>query len=406
MSAKAVVAIVKTDPQPDAEAVEKAVRKAVALAGGLAAVVKPGNLVIVKPNLVFDPITSDGELVAGACTSAEVCRAIARLVKELDATPVVADSATVGHDTESAIRRLGYDKLREEGIEVLDLKRGQKEVTVECPKGKVFKDMTTWEIVVRADVIISVPVMKTHDQAEATLGLKNLKGLYTDAMKKRAHTTNLFQQVADWATVVKPGMTVVDGIVGQEGAGPNFGIPVEMDLIIAGTDPVATDAVTSTVMGFEPEKLLITSYAAEHGLGTMDLAEIQVAGEPIEKVCRRFLRVIEDPRVLVPNLRVIHAENTCTGCRLCFHVTLMELTKNGFADKVAGYVALTGSGALPSDIDPSYLITIGRCVPMSNRIGKAHVGGCPPNGLPIMRALLGEDPEFQAFARDRGGLDF
>jgi uncharacterized protein (DUF362 family) len=401
MVTKATVCIVKTKPQPEANDVEQAVRQAIALLGGIEDTVQPGNLVIVKPNILGNPVDYAGNYLPGVCTSREVSRAVAQVVRELGARPVIAESSQVGDSTEVGYRTMGYDRLRDEGFEVIDLKMGQRQVTVACPKGKVFKKMTTWEIVSEADALISVPVMKTHDVTDVTLGLKNLKGLYTDAMKRRAHSRQLFQQVADWATVVPPSLTVVDGIVGMEGMGPVDGLPVEMDLIIAGKDPVATDAVTSAVMGFDPAEVAIAQLAAEHGLGCNSLDEIEVVGEPVAKVAKRFIRAEEDNRLSLPDLQILHSEGTCSGCRRAFRTTLLELTGAGLSHLLQDTVVLTGSGVIPEEVAMSDLVTIGRCVPARNRVGRAHVQGCPPNTAPQMRALLNGHSQFEQFYRQR-----
>jgi uncharacterized protein (DUF362 family) len=80
---------------------------------------------------------------------------------------------------------------------------------------------------------------------------------------------------------------VIDGIIAGEGH-ETSGNPVEMNLVIAGTDPVAVDAVGAAVMGISPESVKHLRLAEESGLGTCDLKRIRVVGEPIEKVRKKF----------------------------------------------------------------------------------------------------------------------
>ena len=211
--------------------------------------IKPGMTVLLKPNLVDVPRSRE----SGAVTHPEVCRAVAELVMEVGAYPVIADSAGVGTDTEEVINFMGYRELRNEGFRVLDLKQ-DKVVTIENPGARVLPRLKVFETALTAGAIINLPVLKTHDQTGITLGLKNLKGLLADPSKKKMHWRGIFQGVPEIASFFKPCLTVLDGIYCQEGVGPVFGDPVEMDLIAASTDPLALDIIGGLVIGFQPER--------------------------------------------------------------------------------------------------------------------------------------------------------
>jgi uncharacterized protein (DUF362 family) len=90
---------------------------------------------------------------------------------------------------------------------------------------------------------------------------------------------------------------------------------VEINLVLAGKDVVAVDAVCARLIGCDPEEILLTQNAAERGLGVMDASSIDIIGEPMEGVQRRFLRAIEDEPVEVEGFELIHGEAACTGCR-------------------------------------------------------------------------------------------
>jgi len=98
---------------------------------------------------------------------------------------------------------------------------------------------------------------------------------------------HLHENIVDLASVIRPSVSVIDGIIAGEGH-ETSGNPVEMNLVIAGTDPVAVDAVGATVMGISIEYVKHLRLAEERGLGTCNLERIQVLGEPIEKVQRKF----------------------------------------------------------------------------------------------------------------------
>ena len=132
--------------------------------------------------------------------------------------------------------------------------------------------------------IVSIPKLKPHRWAGVTLSLKNMMGAMTPKGSMHGH---LSQNIVDLASIIKPSIAVIDGIIAGEGH-ETSGNPVEMNLVIAGTDPVAVDTVGATVMGIPLEYVKHLSLAEECGLGTCHLEQIQVLGEPIEKVRRKF----------------------------------------------------------------------------------------------------------------------
>lgn len=385
---KTKVAIVKTPKEPDYSEIKKAVEKSLDLIGGIADIVKPGHLVLIKPNWVATPATKE----AGSVTVPEVCRAVADIVKELGARAVIADSAAVGVDTEKVIREARYQELRDMGYEVIDLKKTQK-VTLPTHNGKVFDTLPVWELARQADVIITVPKLKTHDQTEMTCAIKNLKGLLTDKGKRDMHRHGIFEGVIDLMTAFKTHLAVVDGIICQEGAAPIYGRPVEMDLIVAGKDIVAVDAVCARVIGFDVQETYLTVNAARRGLGIMDPGRIEVVGESVGRVRRRFMRSIEDDPVTVDNFDWINDTSTCTGCRNTVMATLMEMRKSGQLPYLEGMTIVTGGAPLPAGVPREQIVTVGKCTPEADRVDTHYVVGCPPNSSPIVKAIVGDRAE-------------
>lgn len=378
---KSVVAVVPTG-QSTLEEIDVAVRKAIELAGGLREIVKPGMLVLLKPNVVVPPPRPRH----GGTTNPDVVRAVAGVVAEIGARPVIAEASAVGVDTDKAYAAAGYDELRAAGYEVVDLKKTPT-VEIGVEEGRVLKSLTTFEIVKQAGAIISIPVMKTHDQTEITLSLKNLKGLLIDRDKKRLHRQGVYQGVVDLVSALHPSFTVIDGTWCQEGLGPMYGHTVQMNLVLASRDLVAADSVAGRIMGFTPDEALITKYGAERGLGRAALDEIEVVGEPIERVKRRFMRSIEDHQYDVKDLRIIHAEGTCTGCRNTVVSCLYDLKNSDQLQFAEGLTILTSNAEVPADCDPDKLITVGNCVPVRHR-GQRFAPGCPPNNVWVVDLIV------------------
>ncbi len=382
------VAIIKTPMKPGEKEIEIAVRKAVELSGGLSDIISAGDTVLIKPNLVNARLPE-----SGVTTDPRICRVIADMVGEIGARAIIAESSGVGSDTEKAIQTAGYGKLREEGYEVVDLKK-EKTIKVPVPRGKSMKKVDLSEIVVNADAIISVPVMKTHSEVMFTLSMKNMKGVLTDVFKKKFHMTfGIVQGIVDLMTVVKPTLSVVDGIIGMEGLGPIHGDPVEMDLIIAGRDPVAVDAVASAAMGFEPEEGEYVRVAAKSGLGTAELDRIEVLGEPIASVRRRFKRyeeALSEDISFPENFNLLIADKTCSGCRGTVLRALQLMEKQNHLDRAAGWTVVAGRVDELPTVPKEKLLLVGICTTKFRKKG-IFLKGCPVEEHLIAGAISAEE---------------
>ena len=199
--------------------------------------------------------------------------------------------------------------------------------------------------------------------------------------------------MVDLLTVVRPGLAVVDGILAQEGMGPVLGTPVEMGLIIASKDPVAVDAVASTVMGFDPKEVRIIDGAGKAGIGTADLKEIEVVGTPIKEVQRRFKRVDEAVRENIPfpeGLQVLIDERACTGCRETVLSAMWDMKAQNSLAKLAGWTVVAGLTEKVPKADKAKLLLVGACTAKYKKLG-IYIKGCPPWPWDITGVLTGED---------------
>ena len=364
--------------------VEKAVRKAVDLIGGIKAIVKPGEQVLLKVNWCVVPEDPKD----GVVTNPVVARSVADLVKEAGGEPIIADSAARGVDTDLVIRATGYDKLAGDGYQVVNLEK-EKVVKLEFPDGEILQKIKTFELVTQVDKIIDIPLFKTHDSAEATLGLKNMKGLLHDDQKSKLHREGLYAGISDVNSCFTPDLVIYDGTWAMEGLGPMYGIPFQLNLILAARNVVAGDAVAGSIMGFEPGELLVTKVAYERGLGEMNLDKIPVLGAPLESVKRRFKRVEEDDRIIYPNVQIIHSKGTCTGCKVAIMSSLFDMKNKGILDQAEGFTFVTGDVELPYGIPQEKVVSVGICVPKEKR-GKRWSKGCPPNNIYTIQAVTGQ----------------
>jgi len=158
------------------------------------------------------------------------------------------------------------------------------------------------------DLLCSVPMMKTHGLATVTLGMKNLIGVYPGQMygtvRSAVHTeaakvepSGTASAIVDMVRANKLGLVVVDASPAMQGQGPSVhqgGRLVKMNLIIAGTNPLATDMVTANIMGFQPKEISTFVWAWKAGMTPVRLDKIEVRGVRVSDVRKNFLR----PRVI------------------------------------------------------------------------------------------------------------
>ncbi len=223
----------------------------------------------------------------GATTDPIVVEAI---IKKLDALPVevhVVESDATITNADKAFEKTGMKEMcKRNGVEWLNLRHVKNMIKLEIPNGEALQRITVPRLVTES-AVISAAKLKTHVNTTVTLGMKNMFGLLPDKFKGKYHLKGISKVLVDINTVLKPAFTIIDGFVGMEGEGPTDGIPVKMNLIIAGRDVVATDATAARVMGFDPYEIKHIRKAYEKGLGK---TEARIIGEKLEIVKRVFKR--------------------------------------------------------------------------------------------------------------------
>jgi len=306
---KPVVSIVRIKNDKVAMAVEEAIE----LLGGIKEVTKGKERVMLKPNLVFpDP---------RATTKPEVVRTIAQLMQRAGKEVSIGEGSAaapkfnvVGFQTCRTSKReildpmqqyvfdqLGYTDLGKAlRVPLVNLHSGEM-AEVAVPGAFVFPKVTIHRSLVETDLLCSVPMMKTHQLATLTLGMKNLIGVYPGTVYQsvRGHMHDLTAEVdptgaaaaiVDMVRANKLGLTVVDGSMAMEGNGPSMGPVFKMDVIVAGTNPLATDMVAAALMGFEPRDVPTFAWANKAGMNPASLDEIEIRGEPLDRARRPFAK--------------------------------------------------------------------------------------------------------------------
>jgi len=269
----------------DMHNVDTAIEECLARLGGLDKFIKPGMKVLLKCNLLMRKKPEE-------CTTTHpaVVAAVARKVQEVGAVPIIGDSPG-GLYTKSVLK-LVYNAsgmswvAKETGAE---LNYDTDFVEVAHPEGKVIKRLTVIKILEEVDAVISLSKLKTHGMTLFTGAVKNLFGVIPGTTKAEYHLrmkqlNDFSDMLVDICTYVKPVLSIMDGIEGMEGNGPSAGNPRKIGAVLASTSPYALDLAAVSLVGIPPEKVSTIQRAAERGLCSNRLEDIQILGEEFERL--------------------------------------------------------------------------------------------------------------------------
>ncbi|MGD9077399.1 MAG: DUF362 domain-containing protein [Desulfobacteraceae bacterium] len=259
------------------ETIEAAVRGAVDLLGGIKKFVRPGDQVLLKPNLLSARpperrITTDPQMVL----------AVARLVREAGGEPFIGDSPALEPLRRVAVKTGMAEIANQLGIKLVPF---TQPIRVATPEGSLFRKLEIAPEAMDADVVINLPKLKTHSQMLLTLGVKNLFGTVVAQRKAEWHymagvdRDTFASLLLDIYLTVKPSLTILDGIWGMEGHGPANGEPRHLKLIAAGVDAVALDVGICHLLGVPLRAFPLYRAAQSRGIGETDLREIHFKGE-------------------------------------------------------------------------------------------------------------------------------
>jgi len=241
-----------------------------------------GLRVLLKPNLV--------EYEAGTIinTHVNVVGAAAHAMLNAGAREVVVAEGP-GHrrDLEYLLVSTGlYDHLKDLKLRFVDLNHDDVHPVALRSRFTQLQNIQLPAQLLQADMVVSMPKLKTHHWAAMTASMKNLFGVVPGAVygwpKNILHFHGIDNSIVDLTATVRPGLAIVDGIIGMEGDGPIMGTPKPVGVIAMGTDPVAVDATCARLIGVDPEKVSYLSTASAF-LGHLDADRIDQRGESVAR---------------------------------------------------------------------------------------------------------------------------
>lgn len=239
--------------------------------------------ILIKPNYINSSHPS-----TGITTDSRVVEGIIKFLRMRKIEEIMIGEGSGFADTFQAFKNAGIDIVAERwGVRLIDLNKDPFVEVILKSNPLSFKKIKVAKTALES-TLISVPKLKPHRIATVTLSLKNMMGALSS--KGTMHNGQLSKNISNLASILKPSISVVDGIIAGEGH-ETSGIPVKRNLVIAGTDPVAVDAVGAAVMGIIPTDVKHLVLAEKKGLGTCKLEKITVVGETIDDVKRKFHRI-------------------------------------------------------------------------------------------------------------------
>jgi uncharacterized protein (DUF362 family) len=248
------------------------VQRSVSALGGIERFVKPGNDVIIKPNVCVPNRAPQ----YAATTNPEVIAALVMLCLGAGASRVRVMDNPFGGPAKDAYADSGIAAAVQAAGGEMEVMADMKFQDTPIPNGQSITSCRVYKDILETDVLIDVPIAKDHGEAVLTLGMKNMLGVVSNP---GSYHTDMAERVTDLNTLARPHLVVVDAIRILTKGGPTGGsldYVKQMNTVIASHDVVAADSYAATLFGKTADDLPIVRAGARRGLGTMDLTSIKV----------------------------------------------------------------------------------------------------------------------------------
>jgi len=249
--------------------------------GGLERFVRPGQRVLIKPNLLAGKPPE-----RAVTTHPQLVRAVIEAVRHVSAIPLVGDSPGIGTPAQVA-RACGVLQVCEEtGTPFLPFSDSE---TVSLGAGS-FQRLEIARDLLEADVIINLPKLKTHQMMGLTCAVKNLFGAVVGMRKIRLHLqagtskASFAELLLALAGRLAPALTIVDAVTAMEGDGPGSGDPVHVGALFGGASCVAVDTLALALTGLPPERVWTQQAALRLDLPGSHMEQLELVGDPLERL--------------------------------------------------------------------------------------------------------------------------
>lgn len=320
----------------------------------------------------------------GVTTHPQVLAAAIDAFREAGASVAIGESPITGVKTPDAFARCGIQAMADERKCPLIDMDDRPYVPVAIPDGVAIDKLRVCPEVLEYDIVVSVPVMKTHMHTVVTLAVKNMKGCLWRRSKVELHmlppipgwtekTLNI--AIADMSSVLLPHLSIVDGTIGMEGLGPSAGEAKELGVVLAGLEPFAVDAVACELMGISAYDVPHLRIGAERGYGIIDLGGIRVAPDDWRKLQNPFALPPKNLSLEFPHVTVFD-EQSCSACQASLLLFLRRYGEQLFGNRPDGETVRIAIGKGHESL-PEGTLCIGNCT-AKFRADHPFAPGCPP----------------------------
>lgn len=262
-----------------------AIDESLRLIGGIGRFVRKGDRVLIKPNLV-----SKKKPYSAVTTNPDFLHAVICAVEDAGGRVIIAESP--GGPYNRGILKSLYDVCG-----ITEAVKGTKAelnfdtgfTEVDYPEGRTVKKLPIINPVLEADVIISLPKLKTHAMTGYTGAVKNLFGVIPGTYKAELHfrldeRESFCSMLVDLCSCVRPTLSIMDGIIGMEGDGPTSGNDRFIGVVMASANPYSLDMAACDIIGYEPDEIATVKESCSRGLTVKAIESLNIAGVPLEQV--------------------------------------------------------------------------------------------------------------------------
>ncbi|MBN2524468.1 MAG: DUF362 domain-containing protein [Bacteroidales bacterium] len=355
-----------------------------------------GKSVLIKPN-----IGRAATVGRGYNTHPQTIAGVIEMMKEAGASNIaVGESPLVGIDTMEAFTKGGVTEVAKKyEVKLIDFD-AYPPVSKSIPNGRVVSETKVCSPIYEYDILVSVPVAKTHMHTGVTLGIKNMKGCLYRHEKVRYHQMEylngsftektLDSAISDLATILLPDLTVVDGYIGMEGLGPSGGKAKQSDFCVASFHPLGADVYGCILMGLKADDIPHLRLVSRR-------LNMPLKANAYETIPAKYEEYISPYEVPPTNLSVefenikVYDKESCSAC-----LSTLMLFLRRFKDDMTPYVLPDGKFhiAIGKGVDNAKegTVFVGNCTRFMKDKG-IFIKGCPPVPTRIYEAITGREPD-------------
>jgi len=344
--------------------------------------------VLLKPN-----VGRNVKPEMGITTHPQVVAAAIDAFKEAGAYVAIGESPIAGVTMLDAYESSGIAAVaRDRNCPLIDMDI-RPYVTVNIPHGVAIRSLKVCREITEYDIIVSIPVMKTHMHTGVTLSVKNMKGCLWRKSKVDFHMLSglpgyeekpLDIAIADMSSVLRPHLSIIDGTIGMEGLGPSAGTPKSLGIVLVGADAFATDSIACSIMGISAHDVPHLRMGARRGYGVIDMDSISVWPENWSDVQDSFASPPAKLSIEFSGFNILD-QRSCSACQSTLLMFLRRYGKQ-LRDQVSDNKEITVAIGKGHSALPDSTLCVGNCTAQHKECG-IFVPGCPPVASEILSKL-------------------